>query len=112
MSPSAPAWTAIGIVVTLAAIALLARRWREGTAANRWLAVVAVAWGAAFAVQGVGTGAVSSSVIQLTLSDLLALLGLPALIIGLVRLRGRPAGPAGRAWAEYLVRACGPGRAA
>ena len=32
--------------------------------------------------------------------------------IGLVRLRGRPAAPAGRAWAEYLVRACGPGRAA
>ncbi len=104
MSPSAPAWTALGVVVALAAIALLARRWREGTAANRWLAVVAVAWGAAFAVQGVGTGAVSSSVIQLTLSDLLALLGLPALIVGLVRLREadgrRDAGPAGASPAE------------
>ena len=33
-----------------------------------------------------GTGAVSSSVIELTLSDLLALLGLPAVVIGLVRL--------------------------
>ena len=29
--------------------------------------------------------------------------------IGLVQLRGRPPGPAARAWAEHLVRACGPG---
>jgi DNA-binding transcriptional LysR family regulator len=32
--------------------------------------------------------------------------------IGLVRLRRRPPGPAGRAWTEHLVRACDPGRAA
>jgi LysR family transcriptional regulator, transcription activator of glutamate synthase operon len=33
---------------------------------------------------------------------------LPHPPIGLVRLRARPPGPAGRAWAEHLVRACGP----
>ena len=98
MSPSAPAWTVIGIVVAVAAIALLARRWRQGEAASRWLALAAAAWGAAFALQGVGTGSISTSVIQLTPSDLLALLGLPALVIGMLRL-GQPDGiaAAGRA---------------
>jgi DNA-binding transcriptional LysR family regulator len=32
--------------------------------------------------------------------------------IGLVRLRGRLPGPAARAWAEHLIRACGPGQGA
>ena len=98
MSASAPAWTVIGIVVALAATVVLARHWRHGLAAHRWFAVAAVAWGVAFAVQGVGTGAVSSSVIELTLSDLLALLGLPAVLVGLVRLSHDPGREARAGW--------------
>jgi diguanylate cyclase (GGDEF)-like protein/PAS domain S-box-containing protein len=132
MSPAAPAWTVIGIVAAIAAAALLllAGR-RRGDRACRWLALTAVAWGAAFAVQGVGAGPVSSSVIQLTLGDLLALLGLPGLVVALVRLgsagladavtaagdsdgaaEGSPAraragtGPPGRRWDGRVVDAC------
>ena len=91
MSPSSPGWTAIGAVVALAAVALLVRKARQGDPASRWLAVAAAAWGAAFLAQGAAAGAVTPTVIQLTLTDLLALLGLPAMVIGLLRL----AGPAG-----------------
>jgi diguanylate cyclase (GGDEF)-like protein/PAS domain S-box-containing protein len=86
MSPSAPAWTVIGVLLAVAAIAVLVQRARQGDRASRWLAVAATAWGAAFAVQGAGAGAIAPAVIQLTLTDLLALLGLPALGIGLLRL--------------------------
>jgi diguanylate cyclase (GGDEF)-like protein/PAS domain S-box-containing protein len=98
MSPSSPAWIVIGALLAVAAVALLVRRSREGDPACRWLAAAALAWGAAFAVQGIGAGEVPPPVIQLTLSDLLALLGLPALIMGLLRLAptaardGRPGG--------------------
>jgi diguanylate cyclase (GGDEF)-like protein/PAS domain S-box-containing protein len=86
MSPSAPAWTVIGIVAAVVTATLLLAGRRRDVPANRWLALVAVAWGAAFAVQGVGAGPVTSSVIELTLGDLLALLGLPALVVALVRM--------------------------
>ena len=86
MSPSSPAWTIIGVLLAVAAIAFLVQRARQGDRASRWLAVTAAAWGAAFAVQGAGAGAITPAVIQLTLTDLLALLGLPALGIGLLRL--------------------------
>ena len=86
MSPSSPAWTAVGVLLAVAALVLLIRRFRQGDAASRWLAITAVAWGAAFAVQGAGAGAVTPAAIQLTLTDLLALLGLPALGLGLLRL--------------------------
>ncbi len=56
------------------------------TAASRWLAVATVAWGAAFAAQGASAGEVTPAVIQLTLTDLLALLALPPLVLGLLRL--------------------------
>ncbi len=88
MSPSSPAWTAIGAVFALAAVTLLVRRARQGDSASRWLAVAAVAWGAAFLAQGAGAGAITPAAIQLTLTDLLALLGLPALAMGLFRLAG------------------------
>ncbi len=90
MSPSSPAWTVIGLLLAVAAVTLLIRRFRQGDPASRWLAVTAAAWGAAFAVQGIGAGAVTAAV-QLTLSDLLAMLGLPALAVALLRLarRGR-----------------------
>ena len=86
MSPSSPAWTVIGLVLALVVVALLIRRYRQGDSAFRWLAVTAVAWGAAFAVQGAGAGAVTPAVIQLTIADLLALLGLPAIALALLRL--------------------------
>src|SRR5580700_4292199 len=92
MSPASPAWTVIGVLLALGAVALLYRRSRprggqhgEG-AAYRWLAAAAAAWGAAFAVQVAGVGSVTPTAIQLSLTDLLALLGLPPLVMGLIRL--------------------------
>ena len=86
MTPASPAWTVIGLVLTCGAVALLARRYRRGDGPSLWLAVTAAAWGIAFAVQGVGAGAMTAAVIQLTLGDLIALLGLPALGLALLRL--------------------------
>ncbi len=94
MSSSSPAWTVIGVLLAVAAVWLLVRRYRQGDRASRWLAVAAVAWGAAFAAQGAGAGAVTPAVIQLTLTDLLALLGLPALGLGLLRLAQESRGQA------------------
>jgi diguanylate cyclase (GGDEF)-like protein/PAS domain S-box-containing protein len=93
MSPSSPAWTVVGVLLAAAATAFLIRRARQGDVASRWFAIAAVAWGAAFAAQGASAGEVTPAVIQLTLTDLLALLGLPPLVMGLVRL----APPAGHA---------------
>ena len=88
MSPSSPAWTVLGILAAIAAVVLLFQRARQGEAAYRWLAAAAAAWGAAFGVQGAGAGSgqIGPAAIQLTLSDLLALVGLPALVLGLIRL--------------------------
>ena len=86
MSPSSPAWTVIGLLLAAGAAALLIRRARQGDSASRWLAVATVTWAAAFAAQGASAGEVTPAVIQLTLTDLLALLGLPPLIMGLLRL--------------------------
>src|SRR5262249_41374371 len=94
MSPSAPAWTVVGVLLAVAALSLLVRRFRQGDRAGRWLAVTAAAWGAAFAAQGAGAGAVTPAAIQLTLSDLLALLGLPALGLGVLRLARESRGEA------------------
>jgi len=86
MSPSSPAWTVTGLLLAALAAALLIRRARQGDSASRWLAVATVIWAAAFAAQGASAGEVTPAAIQLTLTDLLALLGLPALVVGLVRL--------------------------
>ena len=86
MSPSSLVWTVLGVLLAAAAAALLIRRARQGDAASGWLAVATVAWGAAFAAQGASAGDVTPAVIQLTLTDLLALLGLPPLVLGLLRL--------------------------
>ncbi|HSR84644.1 MAG TPA: GGDEF domain-containing protein [Streptosporangiaceae bacterium] len=86
MNPSNPVWTVLGVLLAAAAAALLARRARQGDAASRWLAIATVAWGAAFAAQGASAGEVTPAVIQLTLTDLLALLGLPPFVMGLLRL--------------------------
>ncbi|HYK28641.1 MAG TPA: GGDEF domain-containing protein [Streptosporangiaceae bacterium] len=85
MNPSSPAWIVIGAALSVAAIALLVLAARRGQPGSRWLAVAATAWGAAFAAQGVGAGQIAPAPIQLTLSDLLALLGLPALVLALIR---------------------------
>jgi diguanylate cyclase (GGDEF)-like protein/PAS domain S-box-containing protein len=84
ISPFAHAWTVVGLLLAIAAVTLLIRRFRQGDIASRWLAVTAVAWGAAFVVRGAGAGAVTP--VQLTLTDLLALLGLPPLALALLRL--------------------------
>jgi diguanylate cyclase (GGDEF)-like protein/PAS domain S-box-containing protein len=96
MTPSSAAWTVIGLLLAAGAAALLIRRARQGDVASRWLAVVTVTWACAFAAQGASAGEVTPAIIQLTLTDLLALLGLPPLIIGLLRLApAAPDGPAG-----------------
>jgi diguanylate cyclase (GGDEF)-like protein/PAS domain S-box-containing protein len=79
------------VLLAAVAAALLVRRARQGDAASRWLAVATVAWGAAFAAQGASAGEVTPAVIQLTLTDLLALLALPPLVVGLMRLAPAPA---------------------
>ncbi len=79
-------WLVVGVLLAVGAVALLVRRVRQGDVASRWLAVTAVAWGAAFALQDAGAGAVTPAAIQLTLADLLAILGLPALGLALLRL--------------------------
>jgi diguanylate cyclase (GGDEF)-like protein/PAS domain S-box-containing protein len=94
MSPSSSAWTVIGVLLAVAAVWLLIRRVRQGDRASWSLGGTAAAWGAAFAVQGAGDGAVTSAAIQLTLTDLLALLGLPALGLGLLRLAQESRGEA------------------
>jgi diguanylate cyclase (GGDEF)-like protein/PAS domain S-box-containing protein len=86
MSPASPAWTVIGVLLATAAVVLLTRRSRDGGSAYRWLAVAAAAWGAAFVAQVAAVGQVTPTAIQLSLTDLLALLGLPPLAVGLVRL--------------------------
>jgi len=94
MSSSSPAWTIIGLLLAVAAVAALARRLRGGDTAVRWLLAATVAWAAAFAVQGVDLGAVAPAAIELTLSDLLALLGLVPLGLGLLSLAQTSPDPA------------------
>ncbi|MBO0836519.1 MAG: GGDEF domain-containing protein, partial [Actinobacteria bacterium] len=86
MSGSAVAWTVTGVALAVVAVGLLIRRLRQGDAACRWLAAVAVVWGAAFATQGASAGDITPAVIQLTLTDLLALCGLPLLVVALLRM--------------------------
>jgi diguanylate cyclase (GGDEF)-like protein/PAS domain S-box-containing protein len=86
MSLSAAAWTAVGVLLTVLAAVLLIRRYRSGDVSCRWLAIAVVVFGAAFAAQGANAGDITPAVIQLTLTDLIALLGLPLLVIALLRM--------------------------
>jgi diguanylate cyclase (GGDEF)-like protein/PAS domain S-box-containing protein len=86
MSLSAAAWTIVGVLLTVLAAALLVRRYRQGDVSCRWLAIAVVVFGVAFAAQGASAGDITPAVIQLTLTDLLALLGLPLLIVALLRM--------------------------
>jgi diguanylate cyclase (GGDEF)-like protein/PAS domain S-box-containing protein len=85
VNSSSPAWTVVGLLLAVAAVTLLIRRLRQGDPGTRWLAVTAAAWGAAFAAQAAGADTVTP-VVQLTLTDLLAMLGLPALGLAFLRL--------------------------
>ena len=98
MSPASPAWTVVGGLLAAAAVAALLRRSREGGPPYRWLAAAAAAWGAAFVAQLAAVGSVTPTAIQLSLTDLLALVGLVPLVVGLVKLApaGRVAGSPGQ----------------
>jgi diguanylate cyclase (GGDEF)-like protein/PAS domain S-box-containing protein len=90
------AWITVGVVAAAGAAAILLRRSRQDVAC-RWLAAVAALWGLAFAVQGASAGSVMPTGIQLTPSDLVGLVGLPVLVVAMVRLvppgsRSAPAG--------------------
>src|SRR5580704_3509015 len=91
MSPSNPAWTVIGALLGAAAAAVLLRRSQQGGPAYRWFAAAALVWTAAFVAQLASVGSVTPDAIQLSLTDLLALVGLPPFAIGMFRLA-----PAGR----------------
>jgi len=91
MSPSSPAWTVLGALLGVAAVVVLLRCSRQGGSAYRWLAAAALAWGAAFVAQLATVGSVTPDAIQLSLTDLLALVGLPPFAVGMFRLA-----PAGR----------------
>ncbi len=97
MSLSAVAWTAVGVLLTALSAVLLVRRFRRGDVACRWLAVGVLVSGAAFAAQGASSGDITPAVIQLTLTDLLALLALPLLVVALLRMP-RSAPITGTAW--------------
>jgi diguanylate cyclase (GGDEF)-like protein/PAS domain S-box-containing protein len=80
-------WTTFGVLLTVLAAVLLVRRDRRTSDAScRWLAIAVVVFGAAFAAQGASAGDITPAVIQLTLTDLLALLGLPLLVVALLRM--------------------------
>jgi diguanylate cyclase (GGDEF)-like protein/PAS domain S-box-containing protein len=86
MSLSTAAWTTVGVLLTVLAAVLLIRRYRQGDVSCRWLAIAVVLFGAAFAAQPASAGDITPAVIQLTLTDLLALLALPLVVVGLVRM--------------------------
>jgi diguanylate cyclase (GGDEF)-like protein/PAS domain S-box-containing protein len=86
MSLSAAAWTTVGVLLTVLAAVLLIRRYRRGDVSCRWLAIAVVVFGAAFVAQGASAGDITPAIIQLTLTDLLALLGLPLLVVALLRM--------------------------
>jgi diguanylate cyclase (GGDEF)-like protein/PAS domain S-box-containing protein len=94
MSLSTAAWTTAGVLLTVLAAVLLIRRFRQGDVSCRWLAIAVVIFGAAFAAQPASAGDITPAIIQLTLTDLLALLALPLVVVGLVRMTpsGRIAG--------------------
>jgi diguanylate cyclase (GGDEF)-like protein/PAS domain S-box-containing protein len=86
MSLSAAAWITVGVLLTVLAAVLLIRRYRGGDMSFRWLAIAVVVFGAAFVAQGASAGDITPAAIQLTLTDLLALLGLPLLVVALLRM--------------------------
>jgi hypothetical protein len=107
MSLSTAAWTTVGVLLTVLAAILLIRRYRQGDVFCRWLAIAVVLFGAAFAAQGASAGDITPAVIQLTLTDLLALLALPLVVMGLLRMT-LPGRVAGTAWLADCGRRTGP----
>ncbi len=103
------AWTTAG---TLAAASAAVVLWRGSSGhepsvkrAYRWLAATAVLWGAGFIAQDAIGGALTGTTFPLTLADLLALLGLPLLVIGVaVMTHPSPAGGGGQLAPGLLAR--------
>ncbi len=96
-------WIAVGIVLAAGAVASLLRRSRRrGGPACRWLAATAALWGVAFAAQGASAGSVMPTGIELTPSDLVALIALPVFVAGMVQL-GRASSSADAAPAEGMA---------
>ncbi|MGA3151251.1 MAG: putative bifunctional diguanylate cyclase/phosphodiesterase [Streptosporangiaceae bacterium] len=96
MSAAAALWTVAGSVAAAAAVAVLlraARRYPACSAACRWLAAAAAAWGAAFIAVNLDTGPITGMISPLTLADLLGLLALPVLVAGLVSLGSGASAP-------------------
>ncbi|HEY2506847.1 MAG TPA: GGDEF domain-containing protein [Streptosporangiaceae bacterium] len=86
MSPDSPAWPAVGAAVAVVVLVALIRRARAGEPACRWLALAAAAWGVGFVVLGATAGAQTPAAIQLTLSDVLGVVGMLCVALGLLRL--------------------------
>ncbi len=87
MSLAAQSQTAAGALAAAAAIVL----WRGGrrataSAAYRWFAAVAAAWGAGFVAQQALIGPLGGAAVPLTFGDLLSLLALPAMVAGFAAL--------------------------
>jgi diguanylate cyclase (GGDEF)-like protein/PAS domain S-box-containing protein len=70
-------------VLAVAAVVLLLRRSRRDGPAYRWLGAAAIAWGAAFIAQLATVGSVTPTAIQLSLTDLLAIVSLPPFAVGM-----------------------------
>ena len=95
MSMPAAAWTALSSVAAVAAAgSLLAGRQQPDPVrlARRWLAAAALLWGGAAVIRGVAAGSVGSA-LPLTVTILLTVVALPALVLGLAGLASpRPSG--------------------
>ncbi len=83
MSSTSPAWPVAGALLAAASAVLLLRRSRQDGPAYRWLGAAAIAWGAAFVAQLATVGSVTPTAIQLSLTDLLALVSLPPFAVGM-----------------------------
>ena len=96
MSVATALWTAAGLLASAVAVTVLLRaapRYSGCSAACRWLAAAAAAWGAAFIAANLDTGPISGTVSPLTLADLLGLLALPVLVTGLASLASAVSAP-------------------
>jgi diguanylate cyclase (GGDEF)-like protein/PAS domain S-box-containing protein len=117
MSLPVAAWTALGVLAAAAAAtALLVGRQQPepDRAARRWLAATALLWGGATVIRGAAAGSAGSvgSTLPLTITSLLTVITLPALVLGLARLASpRPPGGLTGLAQLRLARAALPGLA-
>jgi diguanylate cyclase (GGDEF)-like protein/PAS domain S-box-containing protein len=115
MTLAAQVWAAAGALAAASAAVLLlraARRRDPARSGYRWLAVVAVSWGAGLIAQEVA----GPGTFALSLADVLTLPGLVALVIGFAGLadvgKASSTGPAGLRGGASLIGRAGTGRVA